>query len=334
MSSPRTSKNRHLPPRLHFKNGSFYLVTGTGNKRKWHKLGRSRHEAYAEYARLIPTIERQGGTFAEVAADAVKHHWPTLAERTQKDYSRALESLLKYFGDAPIKQITPGHINRYMTLRSSKHEANREHAVLSAIFTYAISVDIVTDNPARKIGYHKTKPRKRIFTRKEWKKIWLAGLDPLPVFMDLAFITGLRVGDVLALKWSQVTPEGLYVLQSKNQVEGLYRLTPGLQSVLDRAKRLHMRSDSVSPLLKPDTAIIHTKAMKPYKYAGIRSSWDRACKRAKVEGARIHDIRRTAITMAKQSGRKPQDFSLHKTEAQANEYVVEVPTVEPLEVIK
>lgn len=334
MSRPRTRKHRHLPPRMHYKNGAYYLVSGTGSTRKWKRLSDNRHAAYAEYARLLPTLDRIGGSFAEIAADAVKHHWPTLAERTQADYTRALENLLRYFGDAPIDQIRPGHVKRYMTLRSSKHEANREHAVLSAIFTWAVEMDLAASNPARKVRYHSTEARRRIITPAEWKAIKLAALDPLPVFMDLAYVTGLRVGDVLALRWNQVTDEGLYVLQAKNRVEGLYTMTDSLAAILDRAKRLHMQADNVAPLLKPSTAIIHTRKRQPYKYAGIRSSWVRACKRAEVKGVRIHDIRRTAITHAKTQGRRPQDFSLHRTEAQAQEYVVEVPRVRPLEVIR
>lgn len=111
-------------------------------------------------------------------------------------------------------------------------------------------------------------------------------------------------------------------------------MTDGLRDVLDRARRLHGRSGAVAAFLKPETAIIHSKKLQPYRYAGIRSSWVRACRRAGVEGVRIHDIRRTAITMAKQAGRDPQAFSLHKTAAQAAEYVVEVPRVRPLEVIR
>jgi integrase len=334
MGRLRTKQNRHLPPGMHFKSGAYYIVT-TSKPRKWLRLSSDRHEAWQKYAELLPTVERRGRTFGDLATECIKSaQWAKLAPRTRDDYDTALENLLRVFGDAPVTHIRETDVGRYMDLRSSIHGANREKAVLSKILQLGIRWGWCTQNVAQKINYHPTEARRRILTRTEWRAIWLAGLDPLPVFMDLAFITGLRVGDVLALQWSQVREEGLYVLQAKNQVEGLYEMTQGLHDVLERAKRLHLKSDSVSPLLKPDTAIIHTKKFKPYKYAGIRSSWDRACVRAEVEGVRIHDIRRTAITMAKLSGRNPQEFSLHKTAAQAAEYVVEVPRVRPLEVLR
>lgn len=319
---------------MHFKNGAYYLVAGSGTQRKWVRLSENRHQAFVEYAKLLPTAKKRGRTFAELATECIQHRWADLAERTRADYDKALENLMRAFGDAPVDQIRAVDVGRYMDLRSSIHGANREKAVLSKVLQLGIRWGWCTENVAKDIPYHSTKARKRIITQGEWKSIKLAALDPLPVFMDLAFITGLRVSDVLALRWKQVTAEGLYVLQAKNQVEGLYELTDDLKDVLDRAKRLHMKSGNVSPLLKPDMAIIHTKQLKPYKYAGIRSSWDRALRRAKLTGIRIHDIRRTAITMAKQAGRNPRDFSLHKTEAQASAYVIEVPTVRPLETIR
>lgn len=320
---------------MHFKNGAFYLVTGTGKNRKWLRLSSDRHQAWAEYARLLPTIERRGHTFADLVAECVRSPaWARIAERTRGDYEKALDNLLRAFGDAPPNQIKPSDVQRYMDVRSSIHGANREKAVLSKVLQYGVGHDWCSENVARKIGYHSTQPRRRIITAAEWKAIQLAALDPLPVFMDLAYVTGLRVSDVLALRWKQVREDGLYVLQAKNRVEGLYELSDDLNAILERAKRLHGRSGGVSTLIRPETAIIHTRKLQPYKYAGIRSSWVRACKRAGVEGVRIHDIRRTAITHAKQAGRNVRDFSLHRTEAQAQEYVVEVPRVVPLEMMR
>ena len=333
MSRPRTKQYRHLPPYMHVKRGVFYLVTGS--PRRWVPLGRDRHEAYAAYARLLPTAHRAGKTFAGLVAECVQSAaWAKIADRTRHDYEAALVNLLRAFGDAPPAQIQPHDVQRYMDARSSIHGANREKAVLSKILQFGVGHGWCRDNVARKIGYHATKARKRVITPAEWQAIKLAALDPLPVFMDLAFVTGLRVGDVLALRWANVREDGLYVMQAKNQAEGVYLLTDSLRDVLERARRLHGRSGKVAGLIRNETAIIHTKKLQPYRYSGIRSSWVRACARAGIEGIRIHDIRRTAITRAKQAGRDPQAFSLHKTAAQAAAYVVDVPKVVPMELMK
>lgn len=148
--------------------------------------------------------------------------------------------------------------------------------------------------------------------------------------MDLLYATGLRIGDVLKLKFDDVTEDGILVRQSKNQVVGVYELTDTLTDVIERAKRLHVKP-GVAKFLPKGTTIIHARSLKPYTYYGIRSIFRRVVDKAKLPDIHIHDIRRTAITNAKKEGRRAQDFSLHRTESVANAYVVEVPRVRPLE---
>lgn len=335
MGRKRTSKNRHLPPNMHRKGASYYLVTWDGSRQKWRRLAADYATALVEYSRLLVTGLEPKTKFRDLAAEYVLAEYDQLRPRTRDNYARALQRLLDYFGDAPVREITPAHVGRYMDLRSSKNAANTEKAVLSKILGLGVRWGWCEENVARKIGYHKTTRRRTVISRAEWQAIKLASnSDLIPVFMDLAYCTGLRVGDVLALQWKQVTAEGLYVLQGKNRVEGMYELTDGLNAILQRARRLHGRKNPVAPLIRPETTIIHTRALKPYTYYGFRSIWRNTVGRAKLERIRIHDIRRTAITAAKQAGRIPSEFSLHRTEAEAAAYVVEVPRVQPLELIK
>lgn len=317
---------------MHVKSGTYYLVTGTGSSRAWVRLGGDYGSALAEYSRREHVKLTPGETFGELATEYVRAEFDKLKPRTRENYAAALKNLRATFGDAPVREISPAMIGRYMDLRSSKNAANTEKAVMSKILELGIRWGWCEENPARKIAYHPTKRRRRIITRAEWQAIRLASSsDLIPVFMDLAFMTGLRVRDVLALKWKQVTPEGLHVLQSKNRVEGLYQLTPALEAVFARARRLHGRAGRVRSLVHPETTIIHKRDLGAYSYYGFRSIWRRTIDRAELEGIRIHDIRRTAITAAKQAGIRPIEFSLHRTEKEANAYVIEIPRVVPLE---
>lgn len=76
----------------------------------------------------------------------------------------------------------------------------------------------------------------------------------------------------------------------------------------------------------------YAKAIKKQKsLIGVTQDIRRVVDRASLADVHIHDIRRTAITNAKKQGRRVQEFSLHRTESEANAYVVEVPRVRPLE---
>lgn len=335
MGRKRSQKNRHLPPYMHRKGRAFYLVLWDGKRLHTTPLGSDYPAALAKYAKLMPLSIEPGSTFADLAAEYLKAEFHKLRPATQASYSLALDNLILAFGTAPVTEISAAHVGRYMDLRSSIHSANREKAVLSKILNLGVRWGWCTENVARKVEYHRTTRRRRIITAGEWSAIKLAATsDLVPVFMDLAFATGLRVGDLLALRWSQKREDGLHVLQGKNNVEGVYELTPALDAVLDRARRLHGRSGKVRSLLKPETAIIHKRNLEPYTYYGFRSIWRRTVERAKHPDIHIHDIRRTAITAAKQTGIRPCDFSLHRTEKEANAYVVEVPRVRPLEPMK
>lgn len=326
--------DRYLPPRMHRKKNSYFLVTWDGTKRTWTALGTDYHKALVKYGQLLPPDIAPGKTFGDLATEYLKTEFNKLAPATRESYTLALNSLIKAFGKAPVNQIRPSDVGRYMDLRSSIHSANREKAVLSKILNLGVRWGWCEENVAKKVNYHPTKRRQRILTQDEFRKIRQASTsDLIPVFMDLAFITGLRVGDLLAMTWSQVREDGLYVKQSKNSVEGVYEFTDSLTWVLDRAKRLHGRSGTVRSLLKADTRIIHTRKLKPYTYYGFRSIWRTTVIRAKLPDVHIHDIRRTAITAAKQTGIRPSEFSLHKTESEANAYVVEIPKVKPLDII-
>jgi len=333
MGRKRQHKNRHLPPRMHQKGKSYYLVVWNGSRNVWKKIGSTYAEAMIEYTKLERLGERPLASrkFKSLVKEYKLSEFPGLAKSTRASYELALDNILKAFGEADVDQILPAHIGKYMDLRSSKHSANKEKAVMSRIFQLGIRWGWVTENPARLIDYHPTKRRRRIITKSEWNAVQLAaGSDLVPVLMDLLYITGLRIGDTLKLRFDDVTKDGILVRQSKNSVEGIYELTDALANVIERASKLHVKPGVVK-LLRPGTTIIHTRRMKQYSYYGIRSIFRRVVDRAGIEDLHIHDIRRTAITNAKKQGRRAQEFSLHRTESEANAYVVEVPIVKPLE---
>jgi len=333
MGRKRQYKNRHLPPRMHQKGKSYYLVVWNGSRNVWKKIGSTYADAMIEYVSLERLGDRtqKSQKFKDLVKEYKLNEMPKLAESTRASYNLALVSVLNSFGDADVTQITPAHIGRYMDLRTSKHSANKEKAVMSRVFQLGIRWGWCTENPAKLIDYHPTKRRQRIITKSEWSKIQLAAAtDLVPVLMDLLYATGLRIGDVLKLRFDDVTPDGILVRQSKNQVVGVYELTKTLAAVIERASKLHVKP-GVTKLIPKGTTIIHTRNLKPYTYYGIRSIFRRVVDRAKLSDVHIHDIRRTAITNAKKEGRRAQEFSLHKTESEANAYVVEVPRVRPLE---
>ena len=220
---------------MHRKGNAFYLVTWNNKEKRsvWTPLGSDKPAALEKYGELVSMCLEPGRLFKDLADEYIKREFYKLRPATQDSYTLALENILNIFGTAPVREITPSQVGRYMDNRSSIHSANREKAVLSKILELGVRWGWCEKNVARQIRYHSTKRRRRIINQSEWGQIQIASTsDLIPVFMDLAFMTGLRVGDLLRLQWKQVDDDGLWVLQGKNSVEGLYELTDSFKVVL------------------------------------------------------------------------------------------------------
>lgn len=128
------------------KSGRIYYYYDTGGKdRKEIALGSDYGLAIMEYAKLERDRTAVGlvakvVTFRYVAEKYMVEVVPDKAENTQKDNLRELKNLMAFFDDppAPLETIEPLHVRQYLTWRKSAPvRANREKALLSAIWNYA-----------------------------------------------------------------------------------------------------------------------------------------------------------------------------------------------------
>lgn len=310
---------------MHLKGGSYYHVTFAGGKRQWKAIGKTYAEAIVEYGKREAATFRRGEMFADLADEYCLRILPSHRAKTQKEWLRMIGKLKQALAGVRAKDLEPHHI---ATMRDGLlHRpgiANRTITILKVIYRYGMDWGYVTSNPAAATIRPKKGERDRYVTDAEFHAIRSAAPPSVRAAMDISYLTGLRVGDVLALTWRDVTEDGLVVRQQKNEVRGRYPLNADLRAALDRAKKEGRKVGSIYVIARRDG--------KPYSYYGFRSIYDRACERAKVTATTFHDLRAKAITDAKNAGREPKDFSLHKEKAQADAYVRSrnVPTVEPL----
>jgi integrase len=139
--------------------------------------------------------------------------------------------------------------------------------------------------------------RKRYITDDELAIIKANGDAKLGLVIDLAYITGQRIGDLIALTWASVSDKGILFLPSKvedtTEIPVPVKMTDQLRAVLEGLK------GGVEPL--PTAPVIRTQTGGRYTYSGMYSAWRRAClpanqTRPRVLNAHIHDLRRKALT--------------------------------------
>ena len=197
--------------------------------------------------------------------------------------------------------MKPKHVAAIMDAwRDKPAMANRLSTVLKLAFNLAVRAGQCDSNPVTSIAPNASNKRTRYLSDQESQAIWTAAPPALRCIMDLAYLTGQRIGDVLAIRQLDLTERGIEIDQDKTGKRLTIRWTPDLRAAVDAAKTLH----STAKLI-----LLAQRNGKPRSYSGVRDLWDRACLRAK------------AITDARKQGLNPQHLAGHTTEAQTVRYL-------------
>ncbi|MCO5545233.1 phage-related integrase, partial [Xylella fastidiosa] len=181
----------------------YYYYDHGGKPRKETPLGRDyglaiKRWAELEHAQITPAI---AVTFRHVAERYRAEVIPTKAYNTQRMHHIYLNYLLQFFDDppAPFESIKPVNIRQYLDWRTSKVSANREVALFSHLWNWARSKGI-TDlpNPCGGIRRNKERGRDVYIDDTTYRAVYQAADQTLRDAMDLAYLTGQRVSDVVS----------------------------------------------------------------------------------------------------------------------------------------
>jgi len=221
------STGRHLPPRMlcrtkRFKSGKkwvsyYYNGRDENGRRKEFPLGNDLNEAKRKWAEHECTpAPAETGLMEVVFNRYAEEIIPGKAPRTQRDNMEALKKLRDVFEKVPIDQITPQHIAQYRDKRSAKVRANREIALISHIWNIAREWGYTTkENPVRGVRKNREKPRDYYADDEVWSAVYKHACEELKDAMDLSYLTGQRLADVLVMRMTDIQKGALGVQQGK-----------------------------------------------------------------------------------------------------------------------
>ena len=300
-------KDKDLPPAVYRKHGAYYLV----RQNKWIRLGTHLPESLQAYGKL-KSQPRSGisGIVDRAIEDAQERG---LADGTMKQYRMCQDRIKEAFAEFSVEEVQPKHVGQFMDHhRKTPNLANRMRSVLKMAFDHAVTVGLRDTNPV--VGKRlKEKKRDRYITDDEWDAVYAAAPPALQCVMAICYLTAQRIGDVLAIRLSDITDEGILFRQEKTGARLLLRPSPDLDAVIATAKALHGKTTAIY--------LLGQRNGKIRSYGGVRDLMRRAIARAKVEDFTLHDIRAKSLTDAKKQGINPQALAGHTTEAQTLRYI-------------
>jgi integrase len=279
---------------MHFRHGAYYYVRRQGGRVVWKRLSADLSEAVKLWQQIEGEASKPLTRTVAAAIDRyLLHKAPDLAESTVAAYGkhrRRLEAAFAEFSD--VAQIRSTHVYEYLDARSAKASGRQEIKLLSAALGYVHRLGWVQNNPCRGVEMPAAKDRRRVLSDGELAALREAANPKMRCLIDMALLTALRQGDLLRLRLSDLTDDGVAVEHHKTGARVCYQWTDALREAVGRAKRLRRRVGSVY-LFADDRGA-------PVKSGAVQTAWIRLCRRVGVQDAHFHDLRATVLTLAKE----------------------------------
>jgi integrase len=212
----------------------------------------------------------------------------------------ALKHFTELYGARKLSEIKPSDIDDYKRLRANHvkdNTINRELTVIRAMFNYGKNRDrFYGDDPVSKTGMISVNDQiERILTIAEEARLLNNASEGLRPVIITALNTGMRQGEIRTLRWDNVDlVNGLITIHHTNtkskKIKRIF-INAKLKEVFRGLRLKSGGSDYVFNYLDTDGQV------KPYlHHNSLSRAFEKACKRAGIEGLRFHDLRHTAAT--------------------------------------
>jgi len=296
-----------------------YDFTDNGKRRKEKRRAENKTQAKEMLRDLLQKFKARGPqvvdfermTFADLASYYEKTYLiePQYIDgrkvaglRSAYDYRLRLGVLKENLGKRKLKDLTHGDMERYRALRlqsPTKHgeqrsiaTVNRELSLLRRVLNIAVRNGWLLRNPimasSSLITPGDEKPRERIITREEEERLLAAciGLRAhlLPIIIA-ALHTGMRRGEILKLKWSDVDFDNRIItiraFNTKTMRERQVAMTRRLAQTLEELFELSLKG--------PEDLVFGITD-------NFKNAFNSARKLAGLSDVRFHDLRHTHAT--------------------------------------
>jgi integrase len=307
--------------------GCYWIHTAEGPKRRYIS-GKKREDVRDKLAKALS--DRANGLVFDAGALMVGEYldrWlddvrDTVRKSTHEGYEYAVEPHIKpALGRIKLKDLNPAQIRWFYRDRLDSGLApatvHKQHVVLHKALKAAVADGLIPRNAAAGLKLPRiTREEIDPLTEEESRRLLETACDDtLEALYVLALSTGMRQGELLALKWEDVDLDGgrvrvrrtlthvdkAFVLgepKTKNSRRTI-RLTKGTISALQaHLSRQLEEIEEMGSLYQPGGLVFATEAGTVINPSNLRNrSFKPLLKRAGLPPIRFHDLRHTCATL-------------------------------------
>ncbi len=309
--------------------GAYVVYTAAGPKRRY-VTGKTREETRKKLAKAM--ADRDGGLAFDAGTLTVGEYverWlkdsvqGTVRQSTYDVYGYMVHPhIVPGLGRLKLKSLNPAHVRAFYRDRLdtglSPATVHKMHVVLHKALDGAVSDGLIPRNAAKGVKVPQAGSRKEIrpLTSQQARDLFDAARgDRLEALYVLAIATGLRQGELLALKWEDVELEEavLRVRRTLTRSGGKVEVGPpktpnsrrslGLTSRAVEALRAHLarqlaEMEEMGSLYRPGGLVFANEIGGIINPSNLRNRHlVRLLERAKLPKVRFHDLRHTCATL-------------------------------------
>lgn len=191
-------------------------LTGQKRQQKWFSSWDKKRDAEKALPDILKKVssstyaDNQTVTMHKLITDYLYKSQLCLSKSTLKRYKGCCTRIEKEFGQVAVAKIQPYNIENYfrdLQTEGFKPTTLQKHkSVLEQLFTYAKELRIIEHSPVPRLRVAKNNSAEHTTWSIKEVHEFLSTIKGQPLYMPvlLAAMTGMRAGEILALKWKDI----------------------------------------------------------------------------------------------------------------------------------
>lgn len=241
------------------------------------------------YASIFLRQKENLKKYKEIENIVINQFYPVFGKNTKID--KITRGVVRQWVDQKLQKVTPQRVKRLLN-------------TLAAIFDIAIQYEHIETNPARNIILPPPKKVKEMkpFTPEEVKLLIENAEGYFKNYLAIAFFTGMRPGEIVALTLEDINLEKLYIDVNKRLKKGEIN-TPKTKSSIRKVpipkKLLPYLQNQIKKAKEKGTNILFFNQKGHYLYDADRlhHHWKKLLKKCNIKHRAMYNTRHTYATL-------------------------------------